>query len=148
MKAGNKTILLVEDNEDDVIFMRRALRTAEVTQPLQVVSDGQEAIDYLSGTGQFADRTQYPLPGMVLLDLKLPRKSGLEVLQWIREHNSLRPLIVIILSTSKENSDISRAYHLGANSYIVKPAAVGQLIELIKAIKGFWLEFNEIPPMR
>jgi CheY-like chemotaxis protein len=136
-------ILLVEDNENDVLFMKRMMRVAEIGHPLQVVTDGQQAIDYLSGTGKFADRNEFPVPCLVLLDLKLPFRSGLEVLAWIREQPNYRPLVVLILSTSRESGDIERAYRLGANAYLVKPHDVGQLGELMKAVKLFWLTFNE-----
>jgi CheY-like chemotaxis protein len=139
-------ILLVEDNEDDVFFMKRALRTAEVRQSLQVVMDGQSAVDYLGGVGQFADRRQYPLPCLILLDLKLPRKNGLEVLEWIRRESPVRSVVVLILSTSKENSDIEAAYRLSANAYLVKPAVVEQLTDIVRAIKAFWLTHNQFEP--
>jgi CheY-like chemotaxis protein len=138
-----KTILLVEDNEDDVVFMRRAIRHADVTESVQVVTDGQEAIDYLAGAGKYADRQQHPLPRIVLLDLKLPRRGGLEVLEWIRQQRQLSRIIVLVLSTSRERSDIVRAYELGANAFLVKPPAYQQLAEMVEAIKIFWLGFNE-----
>ena len=138
-----KTILLVEDNEDDVIFMKRAFKQAELLESLKVVKDGQEAIDYLSGANQFADRTTFPMPCLVLLDLKLPRKGGLEVLRWIREQPGLRSLVVLILTTSRERNDLEKAYELGGNGFLVKPPAYQQLAEMVKAIKGFWLDFNE-----
>lgn len=146
MNSNPHPILLVEDNEDDVIFMKRTVRSVQIAQPLQVVTNGQQAIDYLSGQEGFTDRNQFPLPCLVLLDLKLPRKSGLEVLQWIREQPSLKGLVVLVLTTSKEPHDIERAYRLGANAYLVKPAAVEQLVELTRAIKVFWLTFNQFSP--
>ena len=94
------TILLVDDNEDDIFFSKHALREAQITNPYQTVTDGKEAIDYLSGAGKFADRTQFPLPGLMLLDLKMPRKTGFDVLQWVREQTHLRTLPIIILTTS------------------------------------------------
>jgi CheY-like chemotaxis protein len=136
-------ILLVEDNENDILFMKRMVRVAEITHPLQVVTDGQQAIDYLSGTGKFADRKEFPMPCLILLDLKLPFRSGLEVLAWIREQPNLQPLVVLILSTSRESGDIEQAYRLGANAYLVKPHDVGHLGELMKAVKSFWLTFNQ-----
>lgn len=136
-------ILLVEDNENDIIFMKRMMRVTEIHHPLKVVTDGQQAIDYLAGTESFADRVEFPLPCLVLLDLKLPRKDGLEVLKWIRQSPAHQTLVVLILSTSKEPHDIERAYRLGANAYLVKPHDVGQLAELMKSVKTFWLTFNE-----
>lgn len=144
MRSG--TILLVEDNEDDVFFMKRALKAAEVKNPFQVVTDGQQAIDYLQGTAKFSDRIQFPLPCLVLLDLKLPHKDGHEVLQWIREQNFLKNLIVIVLTTSREMRDIEKAYALGANAFLVKPPGAPQLTEMMQSLKQFWLVHNEFAP--
>lgn len=141
-------ILLVEDNPDDVFFMNRACRQAEIVQSLQVVENGRAAIDYLSGTGEFADRAKYVLPCLILLDLKLPYKSGADVLQWIRESETLRNLPVIILTTSAEQSDVERAYRLGANAFLVKPANMNDLIRMLKTLKAFWLEYNVLPQIR
>src|SRR4051794_28438257 len=107
------TILLVEDEEDDVFLMKRALREAGIAHPLRVVSDGDQALDYLAGRGAFQDRTQNPLPGVIFLDLKLPYKTGHEVLSWIRLQEELRTLIVIFLPSAEEPTDIKRAYQLG-----------------------------------
>jgi CheY-like chemotaxis protein len=139
----NRTLLLVEDNEDDVFLMKRALKDALVKNPLRVVEDGQEAVDYLAGAGKFADRDNYPLPVVVFLDLKLPYLSGHEVLAWIRQQKELESLVVIILTSSNEASDLSRCYSLGANSYLVKPPTPAQLEELAKAFKWYWLEHNQ-----
>jgi CheY-like chemotaxis protein len=141
-------ILLVEDNEDDVFFMQRAMKNAEVTQPLKVVRDGQQAIDYLKGAAPYSDRSQNPLPCLVLLDLKMPYKSGHEVLQWIREQPSLKSLIVIILTTSRETRDVQKAYALNANAFLVKPPGAPQLMEMIRSLKEFWLVHNEFAPLR
>jgi CheY-like chemotaxis protein len=138
----DRAILLVEDNEDDVFLMRRALQGARVANPLQVVEDGQEAVDYLSGNGNFADRERYPLPAVVFLDLKLPYISGHDVLAWIRQQKELESLVVIVLTSSNEASDLSRCYALGANSYLVKPPTPEQLDDLAKAFKWYWLEYN------
>jgi CheY-like chemotaxis protein len=139
----HRAILLVEDNEDDVFLMKRALQGASVTNPLLVVEDGQAAIDYLSGAGQYHDRTNHPLPAIVFLDLKLPFKSGHEVLAWIREQPELQGLIVVVLTSSGEPSDLSKSYQLGANSYVVKPPTAPQLLEMAKAFKWYWLEYNQ-----
>jgi CheY-like chemotaxis protein len=139
-------ILLVEDNEDDVFLMKRALKVASIVNPLLVVEDGQQAIDYFSGAGKFGDRSAYPVPVLVFLDLKLPIKRGLEVLAWIRQQTKFRNLVVVVLTSSNEPSDLSEAYRLGANSYVVKPPTSAQLIELAKAFKWYWLEFNCFDP--
>src|SRR5689334_15264869 len=136
-------ILLVEDSEDDVFLMQRALKGAGITNPLYVVEDGQEAIEYLSGIGKYSDRDENPIPAIVFLDLKLPIKGGFDVLQWIRDNPELKSLVVVVLTSSNEPSDLKRAYGLGANSYVVKPPTATQLLELAKAFKWFWLEFNE-----
>jgi CheY-like chemotaxis protein len=138
-----RAILLVEDNEDDVFLMKRALKGARVVNPLFVVEDGREAVDYLGGAGKFADRESYPLPAVVFLDLKLPFISGHEVLAWIRRQNNLESVVVIVLTSSNEASDLSRSYALGANSYLVKPPTPEQLEELAKAFKWYWLEYNQ-----
>jgi CheY-like chemotaxis protein len=139
----NRAILLVEDNEDDVFLMKRALQGARVVNPLHVVEDGQEAVDYLGGNGKFADRDTYPLPAVVFLDLKLPYISGHDVLAWIRRQKELESLVVIVLTSSNEASDLSRCYALGANSYLVKPPTPDQLEGLAKAFKWYWLEYNQ-----
>ena len=140
-----KTILLVEDEENDVFFFRHAMKKEGAVNPLQVASDGQEAIDYLQGVGKFADRAQFPLPGLILLDLKLPFVMGLDVLRWIRHQSGLAP-IVVILSSSSEAEDIAAAYRLGANAYLVKPAEANKLGAMVRAINDFWLMQNLPPP--
>jgi CheY-like chemotaxis protein len=142
MVTTQRALLLVEDNEDDVFLMKRALQGAHVVNPLQVVEDGQEALDYLGGNGKFADREQFPLPAVVFLDLKLPFISGHDVLAWIRKRKEFETLVVIVLTSSNEASDLSRCYALGANSYLVKPPTPEQLEDLAKAFKWYWLEYN------
>ena len=139
----NRAILLVEDNEDDVFLMKRALHGARVMNALYVVDDGQEAVDYLVGSGKFADRNSYPLPAVVFLDLKLPYLSGHDVLAWIRRRKEFESLVIIVLTSSNEASDLSRCYALGANSYLVKPPTPDQLEDLARAFKWYWLEYNQ-----
>jgi CheY-like chemotaxis protein len=138
----NHTILLVEDNEDDAFFMRQALRDAQITNPVQLVEDGQQAIDYLGCQGAFLSREPEP-PMIVFLDLKLPFKTGHEVLQWIRSQPHLQTLVVIVLTSSSEPVDIKRCYQLGANSYVVKPPTAEQLLDLASAFKLWWLRQNK-----
>ena len=140
--SQSAAILLVEDNEDDIFLMKRALKNSGILNPLFVVEDGQEATDYLEGTGKFSDRTEHPLPAIVFLDLKLPLKGGLDVLNWIRGKPELESLVVIVLTSSNEPYDIKAAYSLGANSYLVKPPTATQLLDLVKAFKWYWLEMN------
>lgn len=136
------TILLVEDNEDDVFLMIRAMKTAGVDLPLQTVGDGRLALDYLSGAGPYADRTTYPIPSTIFLDIKLPQLSGLEVLRWLRNEPNLRRTVVIVLTSSNHPGDVRQAYELGANSYVVKPASFQQLVEFAKAFRAYWLSCN------
>jgi CheY-like chemotaxis protein len=139
-----KMILQVEDDPNDVFLLKHAMKKAGMTNPMQVASDGQEAIDYLGGAGKFADREKYPLPGLILLDLKLPFVMGLDVLKWIREQPNLVP-VVIILTASAEERDVASAYRLGANAFLTKPSEASKLQEIVKAIKDFWLTHNTLP---
>src|SRR5689334_17822889 len=134
-----RALLLVEDNDDDVMLMQLALKQAGIRHPLHVVDDGQQAIDYLSGTGQYKDREKHPLPAVIFLDLKLPLKTGHEVLAWIRQQPDLGEIIVIVLTSSNLSTDLQDAYHRGANSYVVKPPSADQLTEMAKAFKWYWL---------
>lgn len=138
-----RSILLVEDSEDDIFLMKRALKAAGIINPLHVVEDGQEAVDYLSGKGIYADRLSHPLPAVVFLDLKLPIRMGLDVLAWIRGQQEFANTVVVVLTSSNEPSDLKEAYRLGVNSYLVKPPTAAQMLELAKAFKWYWLEFNQ-----
>lgn len=140
-----RSILLVEDDENDVFFMQRAVQQAKIALPLKVVSDGQAALEYLAGKGEYADRVQYPMPCLTLLDLKLPKVPGLDVLERLRAEPGLRHLIVIVLTSSKDNRDIERAYRLGANAFLVKPADAKKLAEMVEDLRDFWLRHNEPP---
>lgn len=142
----NRSILLVEDSPDDVFLMKRALKAAHVLNPLHVVTDGQQAIDYLSGKDQYSQREKFPLPCFTLLDLKLPHVSGLEVLKWIKEQASLRALPVLVLTSSGEPADIEQAYQLGANSYFVKPSSSEKLTDVVGLIARYWLQYSQTPP--
>ena len=139
-----KTILQVEDDANDVFFLKHAMTKAGVANPIHVASDGQEAIDYLKGAGKFADRVKFPLPGLVLLDLKLPHVMGLDVLKWIREQSGL-VVVVLLLTASGDDEDIASAYRLGANGCLVKPSQAAKLVDMAKAIKDFWLTHNTVP---
>ena len=136
-----KAILLVDDDENDVFFMKKALQKLKVVHPLRVASDGEEAIDYFQGTERYANRAEFPLPHLVLLDLKLPRLRGLDVLKWIRQKPD-REVIVIVLSSSSNQADIAEAYELGANAYMTKPGSFDLLVEAIRAVTDFWLNQN------
>jgi len=132
-------ILLAEDDVNDALLVERALSRAGIHNPIMVVRDGQEAIDYLEGKGPFADRKNFPLPTLALLDIKMPKKNGLEVLEWVRHNGGgLKLLPVIIMSSSSIQEDIDRAYQLGVNAYLVKPTAFDELVETLKTTTDFW----------
>ncbi len=138
------TILQVDDDPNDVFFLQHALRIVGVENPIQVVSDGQLAIDYLAATGKFADRETFPLPCLMLVDLKLPHVMGLDVLTWIRQQSG-PARVVLILSASAQDADTSAAYRLGVNGFLVKPSEASKLQEMARAIKDFWLTHNTRP---
>ncbi|MDY6795078.1 MAG: response regulator [Actinomycetota bacterium] len=141
-------VLLVEDDPNDVLLIQRAFKNAEIVNPIHVVEDGEQALYYLSGEGGYSDRERFPMPLLILLDLKLPRKSGMEVLAWIRSQKSLKRLPVVVLTSSRENHDINRAYDIGANSYLVKPGAFEDLMEMMKAFNIYWMIMSELPDIK
>jgi CheY-like chemotaxis protein len=143
--SGSEPILLVEDDENDVLLLQRAFRRAGIMNPLQIVRHGDDAVAYLEGSGEFADRSTHPFPVFMLLDLKLPRRTGLEVLEWVKERTGLKRIPIVVLTSSKNDDDIDRAYELGANSYVVKPVSFETLIELAKSLELYWLVLNERP---
>jgi len=147
MTTESIPILLVEDSYNDVLLIKRAFRKAEINPAISIVSDGDEAVAYLSRTKQYADTEKFPIPSLILLDLKLPRRSGLEVLAWIRQQPELKSLLVIVLTSSEENSDLDRAYELGVNSYLVKPVFFQDLVGLVELIDTYWLRTNRIPQL-
>jgi CheY-like chemotaxis protein len=140
-------ILYVEDDEPDVILMRHIFQKVGITNPLVVVSNGKVAMDYLAGSSPFGDRSQHPLPGLVLLDLNLPYFAGLEVLAWLRQQHAFRCLPVVILSSSSRPDDITKAYAGGANSYLVKPSSLDEFCALAQALRDFWLVHNQFPEL-
>jgi CheY-like chemotaxis protein len=145
MNPGGQVILIVEDDPNDLLLIQRAFGKARILNPLQSVGNGDDAVAYLAGEGAYADREQHPFPVLVLLDLKLPRRSGLEVLQWIRAQAGLKRLPVVVLTSSKEATDVNQAYDLGANSYLVKPVGFDSLLELVKSLEVYWLILNQKP---
>jgi len=138
-------ILLVEDDEEDILLLRRAFRNAHIANPLIEVRDGQAAIQYLSGEGDYADRARYPIPFLILLDLRLPKLSGFEVISWVRDQPQLANLIVVVLTASDHVPDVTKARDLGANSYLVKPGNFEELVQMVKRIQGRWLLLDNLP---
>jgi CheY-like chemotaxis protein len=143
VSEATATILLVEDDPNDVLLVQRAFRRAQVANPIQVVGDGEAAIEYMAGHGPYANREDHPLPALVLLDLKLPRRSGFEVLDWLRRQPRLRRLPVVVLTSSALATDIRRAYELGASSYLVKPLEFEALQDMLGAVGAYWLGLNQ-----
>jgi CheY-like chemotaxis protein len=139
------TILLVEDDENDAFLMERAFGKAGVPVRLQVVRDGREALRYLRGEGDFADRRRFPVPRLVLLDLNLPHVRGLDVLKQIRADPHLRQLLVVVLTSSAADTDVKQAYELGANSYLTKVARLEEVQALVELITQYWLKWNQPP---
>lgn len=132
-------VLYAEDDENDIFLLRRAFRKAEISNRLEIVTDGQMAVDYLAGTGEYANREKYPFPELLLLDLNLPRQSELDVLEWIRATPAISKLPVLMLSSSNQKSDIEQAYALGVSSYLVKTGKPNHFLAMIQSIKQFWL---------
>ena len=147
MSVSAFPILLVEDSPDDALLIQRAFRKANLANPVELVRDGEDAVAYLSGAAPYEDRERFPLPVFMLLDLKLPRRSGLEVLAWVREQPALRRLPVVVLTSSRESVDVNRAYDLGVNSYLTKPVGFEALIEMVKNVNLYWLVLNENPEL-
>jgi CheY-like chemotaxis protein len=138
-------ILLAEDEEDYVLLIKHAFLQAKIPNPLYVVWNGQEAIAYLMGAGAYSNRAEYPLPDLFLLDLKMPRVNGFEVLEWLREQPSLAALRVLVLTSSEDLRDVNRAYQLGANSFLVKPLDFQDVVQLSRLIQDFWLKASKTP---
>lgn len=138
-------ILLVEDQPDDVLLIQRAFAKAKVLNPVQVARSGEEAVAYLSGTGRYANRAEFPLPALILLDIKLPGLDGFDVLSWIR-HDSLVPTTrVVMITSSSDMRDVNTAYKLGANSFLIKPVDFERFVEISQALNGYWLWLDKAP---
>jgi CheY-like chemotaxis protein len=139
-------ILLVDDSETDLFFMRAAFQKAGCKYPLQGVNDGEEAIAYLSGDGPFGNRAEFPLPSVMLLDLNMPKKSGFEVLAWVRAQPGLKRLTIMILSASTRTIDLERAFDLGANAFLVKPSTMEDLVNMVRCLRD-WIQCNQFPSL-
>ena len=140
--ASESLILIAEDNPDDLSSLLDAFKQGRLANPVQVVRDGEQAMAYLGGEGIFSNREKYPLPALLLLDLHLPHKRGLEVLEWVKRQPALNSLRVVVLTDSAQIQEASRAYQLGANSFLVKPINFGDFVRLTQAIDGRWLWLN------
>ena len=138
-------ILLAEDDDNDVLLLERAFKDADIRNPLHVARDGQEAIDWLASAEGFSGRATHPLPCLLILDLKMPGKTGMDVLVWRRRQPVINCVPVIVFSSSAHRYDVEKAYRLGANAFVVKPATNEERAQLSRNLKGFWLQFNEPP---
>jgi CheY-like chemotaxis protein len=140
-------ILLVDDAEDDVSLIRMAFRKAEVDNPVQVITNAEEALAYLRGDGKFADRGEFPLPELMLLDLKLPGRNGLELLSWVRQQQDLGWLRVVVVTSCIEPSEVAQAYALGANSLVVKPIDFAELVAMARTLRDYWFGTFKAPEL-
>lgn len=145
MKGSALDILHVDDDVNDLIIIQAACRQAGLSVNTEAIDDGAKAISYLGGSGLHGDRERFPIPVVMLLDLKMPIRSGFEVLEWVRRQPEFKYLPIIIFTASNQEWDVKRAYDLGANAYVVKPNNLTGIVEAMKAIKVFWLKFNEQP---
>lgn len=138
-------ILLVEDNENDVILMQHACKSAGIKSHFKIVGDGQQAIDYLNGENKFKDRALYPFPDLMLLDLEMPKKDGMDVLKWIHKKYDGNFFPVAVLTSSDRESDVSEAFKHGATSYFIKPETLSQRLNLVKTLHEYWFTLNQFP---
>lgn len=142
----NQTILLVDDSDDDICLLRIAFENAKVTNPIQEAHNGDEAIAYLQGLPPFDDRARFPLPSVMLLDLNMPRRSGFQVLEWLRAQPGLKRLTVFVLTASLREEDVDRAFDLGANSFLVKPSSLEGLTSIGRCLRD-WLSCTHFPQL-
>ncbi|MEW6468761.1 MAG: response regulator [Bacteroidota bacterium] len=142
---GNIEILLADDDAEDRMLIIDALQESRLKNKIQEVENGEELMQYLHNKGRFADRKKYPKPGLILLDLNMPKKDGREALKEIKEDKKLRAIPIIILTTSKAEEDILKTYNLGVNSYITKPVTFSAMVDVMKALNKYWLEIVDLP---
>lgn len=138
MNKADSIILLIEDDDNDQVFIKRAFKRSGVANIIMTVNNGEEAIEYLRGTGQFADRSAHPLPSLIITDLKMPRMGGIDFLAWLDEEEELRSIPVVVLTSSSDQADISAAFKHGAKGYMIKPVQFGDLEKLAKTIADYW----------
>src|SRR6266436_5380421 len=139
MPHEQAVILLAEDRQDDILLVQRAFAKGEIVNPLFIVRDGEEAIAYLSGIGKYGNRAEYPLPDLLLLDLKMPKVDGFEVLRWVRQQPGFSALRVVVLTASDQIRDVNTAYRLGANSFLVKPMDFDDVVQMSRFVSDYWL---------
>jgi len=142
---GPLAILVAEDSEDEVFLLRRALSRARLETQTRFVGDGEQVMAYLRGEGEYSDRRRHPFPGLLLLDIKMPRMNGLETLSAIRSDPKFRRLVVVFLTSSSQERDVNRAFDLQANSYLVKPSKSEDMTAVVEKLKGYWLGLNHFP---
>ncbi len=145
LSPAQYVILLVDDRDDDLMVIKRAFTKARILNPLHTVTSGEEAIAYLCGEGKYSNRAEYPLPELILLDLKMPGLSGFDVLRWVRQHPTLKTIRIVVLTASDHMKDVNLAYELGANSFLVKPVEFDRFLDLANAINGYWLWMSKTP---
>jgi CheY-like chemotaxis protein len=138
-------ILVVEDQDDDIVLIRRAFHHAGVKNPIFVVNDGREAREYLEGFGKYRNRDEYPLPELILLDLKMPKMGGFELLKWIRAQPALKALRLVVLTSSEDIYEINKAYEMGANSFLVKPFDFEDYTSMMRTLSSFWMTHSMAP---
>jgi CheY-like chemotaxis protein len=144
-RAGSVVILMADDDEDDRMMAKEALEEAKLVNDLRFVENGEELLDYLLNTGEFADQARFPRPGLILLDLNMPKKDGREALRDIKSHPALRQIPIVVMTTSKAEEDIFRSYDLGVNSFVSKPVTFDGLVEVMKNLATYWFNIVELP---
>jgi CheY-like chemotaxis protein len=148
MAKDRPTLLIVEDNEDDIFFVERIFKQIGARCELRFARDGIEAIEYLSGQGAFKDRAKYPMPTIILMDLKMPRRNGFEVLEWMHNQPEIKLIPTIVVTSSTLQEDVTRAYRLGANAVMNKPVDKDSLLQMLKSFHIYWTDFVEMPEVK
>jgi CheY-like chemotaxis protein len=148
MENSPPTLLIVEDNEDDIFFMERIFKQMGARCDLRFVRDGVEAVEYLSGKGQFEDRAKNPLPTIILMDLKMPRMNGFEVLEWMQKQPEIKLIPTIVVTSSTMQEDVTRAYRAGANAVMNKPVDKDSLLQMLKTFHLYWTDYVEMPEVK
>jgi CheY-like chemotaxis protein len=148
MAKDRPTLLIVEDNEDDIFFVERIFKQIGARCELRFARDGMEAIEYLSGQGAFKDRAKYPTPTIILMDLKMPRRNGFEVLEWMHNQPEIKLIPTIVVTSSTLQEDVTRAYRLGANAVMNKPVDKDSLLQMLKSFHIYWTDFVEMPEVK